>query len=258
MTVSFMGLTGPLGVLPYCYTELLADRSRAGDHTPAAFFDLINHRTISLFFRAWEKYRPALAIERGDGDPLTRCLFGLIGLGLEPLRGRHEFPDSALLAFAGAFAQRHRSAVMLERLLTDRTGLPVAVRQFQARWLRLDPEDCSALGITGRNNQLGVGVVAGDRVRDVRGKFRLRLGPLSLAQFEEMTPDGPSFRSLCQMARLYVDGTLDFDVQLVLKAPDVPACQLGGSGGPRLGRSAWLRVRPFDHDADDATFPAAS
>ena len=111
MTVAFMGLTGPLGVLPHAYTEMLMARRRAGDPTASAFLDLFNHRMISLFFRAWEKYRPALARERGEEDPLARCLYSLIGLGIAPLRDRHEFPDAALLFHAGAFAQRRRPAV---------------------------------------------------------------------------------------------------------------------------------------------------
>jgi type VI secretion system protein ImpH len=260
LTVAFFGLTGPMGVLPYCYSELVADRSRAGDQTPAAFLDLFNHRLISLFFRAWEKYRPALAFERGEDDPLTRCLFSLMGLGLEPLRSRNEFPDGVLLAFAGAFAQRHRSAVMLGRLLSDRSGMPVEVLQFQGHWLRLDPEDRSSLGASGRNNALGRTLVVGERVWDVRSKFRLRLGPLSIEQFEAMSPDGRAFRSLCQMARLYVDGELDFDVQFVLRADEVPECRLSGGSarGARLGRDAWLRNRPIGRDPDDARFASTA
>lgn len=260
MTVAFLGLTGPMGVLPYCYTELVSDRARAGDHTPSAFLDLFNHRLISLFYRAWEKYRPALAFERGEDDPLSRCLFSLMGLGLEPLRSRLEFPDGVLLGFAGAFAQRHRPAVMLERLLADRSGMPVSVLQFQGRWLRLDPEDRSRLGSSGRNNALGQTLVLGDRVWDVRSKFRLRLGPLSLDQFREMSPDGREFRSLCQVARLYVDGELDFDVQLVLRGDDVPETRLSGRSGPgsRLGRDAWLRSRPLGRDPDDARFASTA
>ena len=58
------------------------------------------------------------------------------------------------------------------------------------------------------------------------------------------------------MARLFVDGELDFDVQLVLKAEEVPGCLLSSTpgAGARLGRYAWLKGRPFADDAADAVF----
>src|SRR5262245_2039920 len=60
MTVSFLGLTGPSGVLPRVYTELIPERPRGGDRALAAFFDLINHRVISLFYRGWQHHSVAL------------------------------------------------------------------------------------------------------------------------------------------------------------------------------------------------------
>ena len=97
MTVNFFGLTGPSGVLPRHYTELLIRRNLyfrgAERYALRDWLDLFNHRLISLFYRAWEKYRFWIAYERGlhehsAPDTFTTCLFSLIGLGMPTLRNR--------------------------------------------------------------------------------------------------------------------------------------------------------------------------
>lgn len=97
LTAAFMGMTGPSGVLPRHYTELLMrlEREAKGAEKRAlrAWFDLFNHRFISLFHRAWDKYRFFLAFERGEysrrePDPFTLGLLSLIGLGAPALRNR--------------------------------------------------------------------------------------------------------------------------------------------------------------------------
>jgi type VI secretion system protein ImpH len=255
MTVAFLGLTGPLGVLPHCYSELVASRIREGDNTLEAFLDLFNHRMISHFYRAWERSRPAVSHERGDDGRLSRLIFSLMGLGTDHLRDRNCFPDAALLPFASAFARRQRPAVMLESLLKDHFGLPVAVESFIGRWLKLDPEDFSRLKPgADPKNALGVGLVVGTRVWDEQGAFRLVVGPLTLDRFRSLAPDGTTFRSLATMTRMFVDGEFEFDIQLVLLAKEVPSCQLGR--GSRMGRDAWIKSRPFAKDARDAIFPS--
>jgi type VI secretion system protein ImpH len=109
---------------------------------------------------------------------------------------------------------------------------------------------------------MGVNLVAGDRVWDVQGKIRIRLGPLRYARFVQFLPDRSpqsphkAFFLLSHLVRLYVGADLDFDVQLVLAAPDVPACQLadGAGGGPRLGWNTWVRSLPMPRNAEDAIF----
>jgi type VI secretion system protein ImpH len=288
MTLAFMGLTGPSGVLPRHYTELLLrHRETKGEekHAFRAWFDLFNHRFIALFYRAWEKYRFYIPYERGEyaraePDAFTRCLFSLVGLGVPSLRnrlrvssweetdgqGREQvlavIDDLALLHYSGFLAHRPRCAAALEALLQDYFQLPVRVRQFQGQWLVLEPVNQSWLSAEGGNNQMGVNLVAGERVWDVQGKIRIRLGPLSYPRFLEFLPDRTPVAEkkalflLNHLVRLYVGAEFDFDVQLILRAEDVPVCQLAeeNGGGPRLGWNAWIRSRPMDHDAEDAIF----
>jgi type VI secretion system protein ImpH len=288
MVQAFMGLTGPSGVLPRHYTELLYKIERES-RTPEKFalrdwFDLFNHRLVSLFYLAWEKYRFYVPFERGEStgpepDPFTNCLYSLIGLGVVPLRRRlrvlargtvdqygeqqervlARIEDLVLLHFSGALGHRPRCAVAVEAMLQDYFQVPVRIDQFQGQWLQLEPSSRTSLNGEDGNNQLSISAVAGDRVWDRHSKFRARLGPVSYAQFTEFLPDPDpvperkTFALLVQLVRLYAEPTLDFDVQLILKAEEVPHCQLTGDGtfGARLGWNTWLLTRPAIVDAED-------
>ncbi len=264
MAVAAMGLTGPSGALPHHYTSMLIERVRLKDHALRDFLDLFNHRTISLFYRAWEKHHFPFAYERGrridqtEEDLFTRCLYGLVGLGTGGLRDRLAVDDEAVLFYGGYYAHWPRSAQSLERLLADYFEVPVEVRQFQGAWLYLAPEDQSAMpfsGKPGQNNRLGESLLAGSRVWDVENRFRIRLGPLGYRQFCRFLPSGDALKPLVHLTRLYVGPQLDFDVQLVLSAKEVPWCRLGDRTNPsRAGWNTWIRARDFDHDADDPVF----
>jgi type VI secretion system protein ImpH len=290
LTVAFMGLYGPSGILPRHYTERLLyqhfkDSANPERYALRAWFDLFNHRMIALHFRAWEKYRFSIPFERGawqerEPDSFTRCLYSFLGLGEPSLRNRlrvgvweevdgepqertlARIPDLALLYYGGYLSHRPRCAVALEAMLQDYFGFAVRVLQFQGQWFQLEPSSQSRMGGSAANNELGVNLIAGDRVWDVQNKIRLRIGPLSYAEFSELLPDRQAtsqrklFFVLSHLVRLYVGPELDFDVQLVLRARDVPACQLGESASftPRLGWNTWMASQPYTSDADEPVF----
>ena len=286
----FLGLTGPRGVLPRHYTELVLRLSheRQGTERFALrdWFDLFNHRFASLFYRAWEKYRPYLERERpeaerpdAEGGTFTGAMLSFVGVGTTGLQGRLVVPneserggvapgirarvdDLTLIHYSGLFAQRPRSAVGLRAILRDYFGLAVEVEQFRGRWLLLEPSSQSRLidGTRG-SNQLGANVVVGEHVWDVQGSFRIQLGPLTYREFRAFLPDrrrGASAFLLAQLVRLYVGPELDFDLQLILRADEVPQCQLpvGPATGPVLGWDCWLASGPLPVDASDVVFDA--
>jgi type VI secretion system protein ImpH len=267
MITTFLGMTGPNGALPRHYTTLLIERVREKDFALRDFLDLFNHRILSLFYRAWEKYRFPFAYERAarrDGpareDLFTQGVYSILGLGTGGLRRRMSFDDEAFLFYAGYFAHYPRCAVSLECMLGDYFGLPVQVKQFQGQWLYLSADDQSSLPSAehpeGQNTRLGETVVVGERAWDVESKLRVRVGPLGYATFCRFLPVGDALQSLCQMVRTYVGCQFDFDVQVLLKGEEAPWCQLGGDGAmaSRLGWNTWVRCKPFDRTISDAVF----
>jgi type VI secretion system protein ImpH len=254
MKVNFLGLMGPVGALPHWYTGLIAERLRANDRTLRDFLDIFNHRFISLFYQAWEKYRFSIAYERGELDRFSHLLLDLIGMGTEGLQERQAIPDEAFLFFAGILAQRPRSAKALEMILNEYFEVPVEVQQLLGGWFRLDSATECRLGDRETpSEQLGQGAVAGNEVWDQQARARIKLGPLSLSQYLDFLPNGSAFQPLRGLTRFFSNDEIDFEVQLVLERDEVPACELGSEGdeSPRLGWVSWVRSGPIRRDPED-------
>lgn len=254
MSVNFLGLTGPQGVLPLHYSLLLTERRRVRDTAPGAFLDLFHHRMLSLFYRAWEKHRIALAREKAAEDALSEHLLDLVGTGLREMRERLSVREEALVFYAGLLAQQPRGAVALEQLLEDFFGVSAEVEQFVGGWYRLPDRDQCALGDEDAPaTRLGLGAVVGDEVWDQQMKVRVRLGPLTRAEYDAFLPTGGAYGSLRSLLRFYCHDQFEFELQLVLARDEVPACVLGSDEGPLqpLGWATWIRSAPFARDADE-------
>ena len=254
MTVNFMGLTGPEGVLPNPYTSLIIERLRASDSSPRDFLDIFNHRIISLFYRAWRKYRFDVAYEQDERDIFSRDLLSLLGLGSQGLRDRLTVSDDTLIYYSGLLAQRPRTATALQQILADYFEVPVEIEQFAGAWYRLDREtQCRLAEENSESGELGFGAVVGDEVWNQQSKVRIVLGPLSLERYVDFLPDGQSWEPLRAWVQFFSNDEWDFEVKLVLEREQVPACTLGaeGSSGPQLGWVSWVKSAPFRRDPDD-------
>lgn len=255
MTVNFIGLTGPLGVLPHPYTELVRERASYKDLALWHFLDIFHHRFTSLFYRTWEKYRFPIAYERQGEDAFTEYLFDLIGMGTPGLRGRMSVPDQALLLYAGHIAQKPHSAESIAAIVRDYFRAPAAVVQFLGRWFPL--EDANVTRIGQANSELGRTVVAGASVFVSQSKFRVRMGPLTLAQFVSFLPVGGAWKPLTELVRYLAGLEFDWDVQLVLRKDEVPPCSLDSRSPlpPMLGWTTWITSETPRKDADEVVLP---
>ncbi len=254
IVVNFMGLTGPLGAMPIYYTELMVERLRSKDTVMRSFFDLFNHRMISLFYQAWEKYRFIIAYERGERDRFSHHLLDLIGLGTPGLQDRQTVPDDSLLFYCGLLSLHPRSAQALKQILWDYFDVPVVIEQFIGAWYPLDvPTQCRFDKANTYSEQVGVGVIVGDEIWDQQSTALIRLGPLSLRQYLDFLPNGTAYEPLRALTRFYSGGEIDFRVQLTLKREEVPPAELGALGdeSPLLGWTTWGKTIPMGHDPSD-------
>ena len=71
----------------------------------AEFFDIFNHRLISLFYRAWAKYRFFIGYESGEQDMLTPKLMDFLGLGTPGLKSRTSYPRPRVCFLRGPAEQ---------------------------------------------------------------------------------------------------------------------------------------------------------
>lgn len=250
MTVWSFGLYGPNGPLPTHLTEYVRERLRQHDDpTLARFSDIFHHRLLLLFFRAWADAQPTVSLDRAGDDMFGRHLASIVGIGEPSARQRDAVSDHAKLHHAGHLTRFTRNPEGLQRAIGSYFGVKVELQEYCLHFLKLEPAQQTRLSRLPCNSQLGVDTVVGARVPDAQSKFRLRMGPMTLEQYERFLPGQQDFKALVDWVRNYLGIEYAWDFELVLRREEVPAAQLGGSA--RLGWTTWVISAPAAQDADD-------
>ena len=267
MVTGFLGLTGPARVLPRVYTEHVVAERRQRSSALADFLNLMAQRPMTQFAAAATKYRPHRVREEAfldsdREDELRATLMAFTGHVI-PTVARALGPVlESVLHHAGAFAAHPRSAERLAAMLSDTFDRPVIVQQFVGRWNSLDLTERTSMpqaGRGGRFHQLGVDAAVGTAFWDIQSRIVIRIGPLSLEDFEAFLPGGRALTLLQKLACAYLDDAVEFAVNPVLAASEVPPLELSErvQDAARLGLNTWLTAgTPRQRDADDALIHA--
>lgn len=254
--VRFFGLFGPMGPMPTHLTEFVRERQRHhGDPTLARFADLFHHRALLLFYRAWAQAQPVVQRDRPDDDDHARWLGAFVGLDA-PGRGHAgHLPEDALRHHVAHLLRGPRNAEGLAKLVASLFRVPVRIESHIGHWMPLRQEDRTRLlpsAEAGDRNRLGRDVVAGSRVWDRQYRFRIRLGPLGLREYERFLPGSPALLALRDAVRQFAGLSRVWEVQPVLRGAEVPRLALGGAAGAaRLGLTTWLGRRGPHPDRAD-------
>jgi type VI secretion system protein ImpH len=255
--VRFFGLLGSQGPMPLHLTEYVRERLRyRNDPTLARFLDIFHHRLLSLFYRAWAQSQPAVQHDRPADDRFAAWLGAALGLGTE-VRTQGDLPEAARLFQAGLLGSRSRHPEGLTKMLSQFFSVPVRIEPYVAHWMAIAAADCTRLGYARNRPEraasalaaLGSAATAGHKLRDRQYKFRVALGPLTLAQYCNFLPGSPAWLQLRDWVRQYTGLDLLWDVQLCLARSEIPEPRLGRQ--VPLGVAAWLGRNDRQRDRHD-------
>lgn len=242
--VKFLGLLGPQGALPLATTDETYGWLIERDDALPRFLDLLNHRFLGLFYRAWADARPIAQAEQPARDRFVAYVGAPVGLGSPALRDRDAIPDGAKAAFAGLMGPAARSASRLKNAVAGILGVAVEVDEFVGAFLTFEPADRSRLGKA--NARLGHDLLLGATAYSVEDRIRLRIFARDLAEYERLLPLGDLCLPLADLVFFYLGEELDWDVELALPVEAVDPVRLGRAG--RLGYTSWVSSGARDPD----------
>lgn len=247
-----LGIWGPQGTMPLHLTELAWSRSEQhDDRTLVDFVDIFHHRALSLFWRAWFISQDTASLDRKEDESFSFYIASLVGL--DPAqRGETALPMHARLASSAHLIREARNPEGVTGALHYYFDIPVTLEEFAPQWIRLNPAETSRLGDATCALHLGDGAVLGETLQDRQHKFSLTLGPLTLAQYMGFSPWGEDLPALCEWVRNFTGFEFAWDVQLLLRADEMPETSLNGSH--QLGYASWLMRSECDTPVSGMSF----
>ena len=252
LEVNFWGLNGSAGTLPFHYSELITQRMRNNDYALRDFIDIFNHRSLSLFYKSWQKHRPWLqhpskdeVVSKYKVNHHQEILKGLTGLSGEHNASFNK-PEGAWLNYAGFASARICSASTLKQAINHHFDLSVRINEFKGQWEHMPADVRARLAdrkSNGMNNVLGVSALLGARCWNAQNRFEVEIVEIEYEQFMTFSPGSEKLNALYELIKFKVGTELDFDLVLKVQKSKLHPASFKSGKQPQLGWNSRLQGR---------------
>ncbi len=232
--VYFFGLLGTNGPLPLSLTNYVYQRCiHKYDSATRRFLDLINHRLLTLFFRAFAHNEQAISFDRLGGD-FSKIILSLTGTIHEDFK---QLPHHTGQSLAKFLSLKEKSLEGLNRALHSFFNIKIEVKDFIFS-SQIIPEDLR-LKLSDKNTAiLGSGAQLGSHYYSRTKTLKILVGPLTYEESLEFMPGKEKYLQLRCLVILYSQSPVDLEINLLIKNETIQNSKLDGKYA--LGQSLHL------------------
>ncbi|MDR3334943.1 MAG: type VI secretion system baseplate subunit TssG [Treponema sp.] len=240
----FFGLLGVNGPMPLEFTSYIFQRSHNQyDHTWRRFLDIIHHRMLMLFYRAFAMNQQSISFDRPTDDPITDMVKSLTGLPPDLVLDKKQ--EAVSLSYAHHFGFMIKNRSNLEDMLRRLFKMELEVRDFITAAYDIPVDSYAVLGKP-ETTVLGVNLQIGRTFFSTTLKFEIWIGPIDFDTYQVLMSGLTGFNLLTRTVNHYLDRPLEYNLGFKLLSNTIPKARLGfdwtesGSDATQLGYSCWI------------------
>jgi type VI secretion system protein ImpH len=257
--VYFFGLLGIQGPMPLEFTSYVFRRSRSHyDNTWRRFLDIINHRFLTLFYRAYSTYQQCMSFDRPEDDYIGNVIKALAGISPGSVTAGDTKPrrfsdrcESIAQSYAQHFSFQLKNRYGLLDVLRGIFDYHIELVEFVIDYYDIPHYRRAVLG-NKKTSVLGHNIQIGRSMINMTGHFEIRIGPVSFDQYNDFMMGYSGFDLLAEAVNLYLDRPLAYSIVFFIIGDTIPTAQLGFDfenetrEAARLGYTGWLGIHSKD------------
>lgn len=238
-------LSGGQGVMPrYSYSESLKALFEQGSYALVDFFNGFNNRYYRLYCQTELKNSLTAQAEEAHFSwnrhdlSLTRMLTYLYG----DLNNNDRLPAANLIQYSALMGLKLSCPYALKAILCDYFGYDFDVEYGDVEYVPLLPCSVTKLGLSGQNNQLGIGALVGKSAVTAFNRLDVMIKPNNNAQFNKIRHDKKLAQAVNSFVRRYIGVDIKLKMMIKVDGEYLPGLKLTTNNKTdiRLAQSTWL------------------